>query len=347
VFGRKMLITKHYPEEHYSTLFNTRTGFFVRIEDSGHKEPFWSKHGPELLDISITSWCDRNCQVCYRDAGIDGKHLDIQDYEKILRQSAKAGVMQIALGGGNPNQHPEFLQILELTRKKFGIVPNYTTNGRGLSSRIIKASAELCGAVAVSAYEPYEELWDAVTKLVSAGVKTNIHFVLDAISIDTAILWLKNPPTILNTVNAIVFLNYKPIGRKPTYTSLLRNSNKLQDFFDLIENKQYPFRIGFDSCMASSIASYTKINPVMYDTCESGRFSMYISENMLMYPCSFMDGLESGVSLRETDIVTAWQNSDIFCKFRESQIPERCKGCSHTEVCLGGCRLFEDINICL
>ena len=79
-----MLITKHYSEEHYSTLFNTRTGFFARVEDPGHKEPLWSKHGPELLDISLTSWCDRSCQVCYRDAGKNGKHMDIQDYEQIM-----------------------------------------------------------------------------------------------------------------------------------------------------------------------------------------------------------------------------------------------------------------------
>lgn len=52
---RKMdgdLIIREYPEQHYKTLFNQRTGFFMRLEDDGYPEPFWAEEGPELLDIS-------------------------------------------------------------------------------------------------------------------------------------------------------------------------------------------------------------------------------------------------------------------------------------------------------
>lgn len=51
---RKMdgdLIIREYPEQHYKTLFNQRTGFFMRLEDDGYPEPFWAEEGPELLDI--------------------------------------------------------------------------------------------------------------------------------------------------------------------------------------------------------------------------------------------------------------------------------------------------------
>lgn len=344
--GEYMLITKYYPKEHYATVFNPNTGFFARIEDDGYEEPFWSEHGPELLDISITSWCDRACQVCYRNAGVNGKHMECGDYEHLLRQAASAGVMQVALGGGNPNQHPEFIHILEVTRKKYGIVPNYTTNGRGLSLPIVKASAKFCGAVAVSAYHPYEELWYAVRTLLSAGVTTNIHFVLDDHSIDTAIFWLRDPPPILKTINAIVFLNYKPVGRRAAQPSILRNSHRLQDFFSLIEQAEHPFRIGFDSCMVSGVASYTSIDPYLYDACEAGRFSMFISESMMMYPCSFMDGKAKGEPADQVPLVTAWRNSDLFREFRESLLGHRCNDCCQSHICMGGCPIFEDVNIC-
>ena len=55
---------QRYPAEHYLTLFNPDTGFFIRAEEPGHDEPFWSAHGPEMLDISITNWCDRECELC-------------------------------------------------------------------------------------------------------------------------------------------------------------------------------------------------------------------------------------------------------------------------------------------
>lgn len=46
---RKMdgnLIIREYPEQHYKTLFNQRTGFFMRLEDDGYPEPFWAEEGP-------------------------------------------------------------------------------------------------------------------------------------------------------------------------------------------------------------------------------------------------------------------------------------------------------------
>ena len=55
------IIHKKYEEQHYSVFFNKKTGYFVRAEDKGFPEPLWAKHGPELLDISITNWCDKGC----------------------------------------------------------------------------------------------------------------------------------------------------------------------------------------------------------------------------------------------------------------------------------------------
>lgn len=60
--------------------------------------------------------------------------MSISDYKSVIDQAAEMGTFQVALGGGNPNQHPDFIEMLEYTRSK-GIVPNYTTNGLGLSAR--------------------------------------------------------------------------------------------------------------------------------------------------------------------------------------------------------------------
>ena len=128
---------QHYPDEHYLTLFNPETGFFVRAEEHGYGEPFCSAQGPEMIDISITNWCSRECQVCYRGASRSGVHMSLRVYETVVRQAARLGTMQVALGGGNPNEHPRFAEILTLTRRDYGIVPNYTTNGRGLSDSVL------------------------------------------------------------------------------------------------------------------------------------------------------------------------------------------------------------------
>ena len=136
-------------------------------------------------------------------------------------------------GVGNPNQHPEFPRMLQLAREKYGIVPNYTTNGRGLTPEVVEATAKYCGAVAVSAYAPYDELTEAINLLSAAGVTVHVHFILNAVSVDTAIEWLKCLPSFLSSAKAIIFLNYKPVGRHPNHELLLNRSNRLEEFFAL------------------------------------------------------------------------------------------------------------------
>ena len=340
-----MLEVKHYPREHYSTMFNPDTGFFARIEDEGEAEPFWSEHGPELLDISITNWCDRDCSVCYRSSNRAGGHMATSDYEVIMTQAAEVGVSQVALGGGNPNQHPEFCKILELTRLVYGIVPSYTTNGIGLSRAIVDVSAAVCGAVAVSAYPPFNQTAAAIETLVLAGVRTNLHFVLDANSVGIALSWMKAPPSFLEKVNALVFLNYKPVGRQAPGT-LLSESPLLKEFFILVQDAQLPCKVGFDSCMVSALASLTTIDPAFYDACEAGRFSMFISETIQMYPCSFMEPMSGGVPLNGKNLLDTWQNGSAFRKIRGELQSGKCANCQHAPACKGGCPVFQEVNLC-
>lgn len=205
-----MLRARRYNSLGYTSFFNSDTGFFARVPDKDSKDPFWSPHGPELMDISITNWCDKGCVFCYKSSTKHGRHMALSDYKTVIDQASEMGVFQVALGGGNPNQHPDFVEILEYTAAK-DIVPNYTTNGRGLSREILEATRKHCGAVAVSAYEPFDETAETIETLAAYGIKINVHFILDSESIDLAISWLTEPPAFLREINAIIFLNYKPV----------------------------------------------------------------------------------------------------------------------------------------
>jgi len=271
--------------------------------------------------------------------------MPFSDFENIIRQAAQMGVLQVALGGGNPNQHPDFCRLLELARRQYAVVPSYTTNGRGLTPAIIETSAKFCGAVAVSAYHPYRELKSALQALVRAGVRANVHFVLDADSIATAVHWLRDPPGFLAGINAVVFLNYKPVGRQHTQAVLARSS-RLKEFFSLVQEAKTPFRLGFDSCMVSGLASYTTFEPYFYDACEAARFSMFISESMRMFPCSFMEPMTDGIPVRGDCILTEWQHSQLFQGFRDGLLTDRCFHCDHRKMCLGGCPVFKEVNLC-
>lgn len=341
------IVFRHYPDEKYKVIFNQKTGFFARVEEKGTQEVFWAKKGPELLDISITNWCNKGCIICYRNSNENGTHISLEDYEFIMEQASKNNVLQVALGGGNPNQHPQFIEILKLTREKYNIVPSYTTNGRGLRSEILEATKKYCGAVAVSAYEPFHETKEAVKYLSNYGIKVNLHYVLDNHSIEKAIEWLEYGHELLERCNAIIFLNYKPIGDGKDDTKLLRNSPLLKKFFTLVDQKRHPIKIGFDSCMVSGIVQYmTNVNLTSLEPCDAGRFSAYISEDLKMYPCSFMMEYYEGEDLRKKPFMDIWNSSNSFQEARNNLNGSRCSNCNQQKNCLNGCPFLREIELC-
>jgi radical SAM protein with 4Fe4S-binding SPASM domain len=345
MLGNKKNIINRYEDQNYTTLFNKETGYFARIEDSDVSEPLWSHHGPELIDVSITNWCDKGCSFCYRKSNVLGKLMPITDYEFIIKQAHELDVLQVAIGGGNPNQHPDFIRILELTNK-YDIVPCYTTNGRGLSFDILTATKELCGAVAISAYEPYDELERAIEKLCKYGIKTNVHFLINSQSIDTAIEWLKNPPGFLDEINSVIFLSFKPIGRNPDASLLLKDHRKLQIFYGLIqENKRFN-KIGFDSCSVSGVVRYLNVNPCFYEGCDAGRFSAFIDEDLKMFPCSFMNNTNGFGDLRKMSMIDIWLDNPYFQNNRDRIINNSCVSCKYQNVCLGGCPFINELSQC-
>lgn len=95
-------------------------GTKVRENDLDNLTPAF----PENIDLKITDYCDRGCAFCHENSTTKGLHGDIlnQDFIKTL-----APYTELALGGGNPLDHPELVDfLLELKDRK--IVANITVN---------------------------------------------------------------------------------------------------------------------------------------------------------------------------------------------------------------------------
>ena len=340
------IVEIEHPKQHYRVVFDQRTGFFVRKEAVGWPEPSWAEEGPELIDLSITSYCQRKCSFCYRGANDTAfTHLGLDDIHNVLEQASDCGTLQVALGGGNPNQHPDFIEILRLIREK-DIVPSYTSNGDGLTNDILKATTDFCGAMAVSVYPPFDEsYYESLIKRISDfGIKLNLHAIIRNDNLDLWIKWMKEPPSFLKYVNAIIFLNYKPMGRNGN--GLLPSDKEKVTAFFRAANDCGAVKVGFDSCSISGIVQWMNVPTVLVESCEAARFSAFISEDMKMYPCSFMVCKGWCGDLRKDSLLDIWQKNAFFKKWRVNDLPAHCSNCKHNEVCRGGCRLFEEINFC-
>jgi len=310
-------IIKRVEAQEYTILFNLRSGFEMIFGKPGFGDPFVLDL-PCLIDVGIMGHCENRCSFCYQgDAQQPNMVLD--DFKGII-DCVKDHVNQVALGGrGDPNLHEEFKEII-LYSKKNRVIPNYTTSGLNLSFDQIEISKE-CGAVAVSDYEK-DFTYKAISRLMRADIKTNIHMILSRKTLEKAISILKgedvwNMKVDLDRLNAVIFLLFKPAGRGVNLKELVPTNEDLKPFFDLLKEKTR-FKIGMDSCLVNRLcqnSGLSEVEKVYLDTCEAGRMSCYISPDMKLFPCSFAD-FSQGESLRKNDLRTIWKSGTSFLNTR-------------------------------
>lgn len=83
---------------------------------------------PELVDVKITDYCGYGCSFCYQGSTKQGKHAKLEDLEGIFDQLKDMNCFEIAVGGGEPAHHPEFVEIIKMARAR-GLTFNFTAFG--------------------------------------------------------------------------------------------------------------------------------------------------------------------------------------------------------------------------
>lgn len=208
-----MLIQKHTPLYHF--IGRTEDGVTFRWGKTIDDDPVCAPW-PELADISISNHCSFGCDFCYRNSKPDNSFMSFKDYIHILDQLSHprwGSVFQVALGGGEPLEHPAFFDIIEETHARH-IIANFTTNGQFLTPEVAKKLQGKIGAAAFSLQEFSHSHLSRTRYLTDQGIKANLHFILDSGSLDEAICFLKGQyDQKLSNINAVVFLTYKHAGR--------------------------------------------------------------------------------------------------------------------------------------
>ncbi len=93
---------------------------------SGVPEPQF----PESADFKQTNYCDAGCPHCFESSTKKGKHGDFAHILSIVNQLHSG--TELAIGGGNPLDHPFLMEILEAIKSR-GVIANLTVNSKHLS----------------------------------------------------------------------------------------------------------------------------------------------------------------------------------------------------------------------
>lgn len=215
-----MIKTRIFPESNYKAIwYNGKT---IRIALNPAK-PITELEYPEFYDVKITSKCRGKCPWCYMDSKETDDHYDdttekIQQFFGLMNSNQRP--FQVAIGGGEPTESPEFFKILEAFNN-LGIVPNYTTNGMWVEntdiefvSKMSEYTIKYCGGVAVSCHPHLEKYWTgAANYYKSWGVKLNFHIIIsDKESIDN---FVRIYNKWYDKVDYFVLLPYGSQGRAP------------------------------------------------------------------------------------------------------------------------------------
>ena len=184
-FGLIVLKIRSFPEHNYRSIYFNGKTIRQRFDIS---KPIKDLKYPEFYDVKITNKCNSGCGWCYQDSTPDDNHYmdvldNIDNFFGGMNTNQKP--FQVAIGGGEPTMHPDFIKIL----KKFsdlGITPNYTTNSMHITPEIIKATKKYCGGVAVSCHKHLERFWKPfISNMFNERIKINTHHIIsDKKSID-------------------------------------------------------------------------------------------------------------------------------------------------------------------
>ncbi len=225
---------------------------------------------PESIDIKITNYCDMGCQFCHESSTIKGKHADLEKLKAVLG-SLPAGV-ELALGGGNPLDHPDLMDFLIWCQVR-GLICNMTVNQRHLSKHFATIETLLEEnlikglGISINGHN-----FDKIKELKSLSNNIVYHVIAGVHGVD-----------ILNTLYEIgnckvLILGFKKFGRGTFYYDKIVENNIIK-WKDSINNYLGKFLISFDNLALFQLNIKSHIDPEVWKNCYMGddfTFTMYI-----------------------------------------------------------------------
>jgi len=292
---------------------------------------------PELIDIGITSQCPMGCTYCYTDSQPKGGHAPKELVPTILR-TLEEPPYQIAIGGGEPTLHPDFVWILEQARE-LGTVPNYTTAGLNLTDEVIEASNALCGGVALTyhawkGFEWFAERYRTLRKRLTCQL--NVHLIADTDVADNlrALVNLQEAAGLTGPpINLVLLAYYPDVGR----ASLDRMMSRTTYSRDLPDALGYAKAMGMQIAFSEGLLPYFISRPELgvnttFATRSEGLYSCYIDPAGYMWPSSFDASPPEEVREDWPSVLKEAYAQEMWEQLRHYGNNE-CRGCEQSDRC--------------
>ena len=234
---------------------------------------------PESMDLKITNRCTgTNCAFCHERSGPEGEHGDIMDLKFI---DTLLPYTEIALGGGNVLEHPDFVPFLEKCKAR-NLICNVTFNQihflQSLDSIRCLVEKEMIYGVGVSFLASNSrDGANSLAEILSMPIFSNavVHVINGIHSVE-----MLEP--LMDKGIKILILGYKTFGRGVNYGKLMDPiiKKRQQELKDKLPSLIPHFKaVSFDNLAINQLGVKDILSPEQWDSFymgEEGQFTMYI-----------------------------------------------------------------------
>lgn len=226
---------------------------------------------PESIDIKICNRCDMNCPMCHEDSKPEG---EIASLKNLAFLDTLKPYTELAIGGGNPLEHPGLVYFLRELKEKH-LIPNMTVHQQHFLENyaFLKSLTEqkLVYGLGVSVTHVTDELIEKMQSIPNLVVHV-INGVIEPRELEK--LCGKN----LN----LLILGYKNFRRGRENFALHSGSieRKMESMSDNLPSIIRQFRaVSFDNLAIKQLAVKKLLPPGQWDEFymgNEGQFTMYI-----------------------------------------------------------------------
>ncbi len=330
---------------------------------------------PFLVVWNFTKGCNLKCKHCYANAGkFAPDELTTEQKKKLVDQLDRAGVVALAISGGEPLVAPDLFEIAKYAHDK-GMYVSLATNGTlitpAVAQKIKNAGVEYV-EISLDHSNPkihdefrgvegaWEKTVEGIKNCVSAGVLTCIATTVTKYNYDDVPKMVELAKKL--KVYRFIAFNFVPTGRgkeiinvdispqqKEKLLNYLYDEMEEDNGLEVFSTCPAYARISIERVMKKegkdvSVSHFAAVNlpkeamPLadFIGGCGAGRNYCGIEHNGDIEPCVFLP-IKVGNALKD-GFENVWRNSQLFNILRDrSNLKNGCGKCPYKYVC-GGCR---------
>ena len=267
---------------------------------------------PRVVQMALTNACNKTCGFCYRplEAKSQWTYDSVVDFARYLD---RWGVLELALGGGEPTVFPRFTELVRQLWEHTQLAINFTTNGTRLTEALLDELAGFVGQIQVSVYDD-EDLDGTIERLVARGMRFGLNYLVTPARLRTldadVLRWAEMG------VADVLLLSYK--GREALHLDEAELASLDRRIMRLHEHLRGRLQLKVDVCWSSRLATVPQL--FFDEDCRAGSLFLSVTSEREVLSCSFGTG---AVPFDRFD-----ELPDIYAKLKGARLAAPSPGCA-------------------